>query len=162
MVEQTLRDRAWEAAAGVVDPELPVLTIADLGVLRDVTAGPDGVEVTITPTYTGCPAMNMIALDIETALAAAGIRNARVRTVLAPAWTTDWMTEAGRRKLAAYGVAPPPPRASRRALFAEDEVACPRCGATETAQISEFGSTACKALWRCRACGEPFDRFKCH
>jgi ring-1,2-phenylacetyl-CoA epoxidase subunit PaaD len=162
MVDHALRKRAWEVAAGVVDPELPVLTIADLGVLRDVTTGPDGVEVTITPTYTGCPAMNMIALDIETALDAAGIRNARVRTVLAPAWTTDWMTDAGRRKLAAYGVAPPPARASRRALFAEDDVACPRCGATDTARISEFGSTACKALWRCRACAEPFDRFKCH
>lgn len=158
----TLRARAWDAAAAVCDPEIPVLTIADLGVLRDVSVGADGaVEVAITPTYSGCPAMRIIALDVETALARAGIANARVRQVLSPAWTTDWLSEAGRRKLRAYGIAPPA-GAGRAALFGEDAVACPRCGSSDTERLAEFGSTACKALWRCRLCREPFDYFKCH
>lgn len=157
-----LRARAWEAAARVCDPEIPVLTIEDLGVLRDVRVGEDGVEVEITPTYTGCPAMGMIAVEIETALAAAGIGRARVVTTLAPAWTTDWLTDAGREKLHAYGIAPPPAGGSRRALFGEASAACPRCGSARTEQIAAFGSTACKALWRCLACREPFDVFKCH
>jgi ring-1,2-phenylacetyl-CoA epoxidase subunit PaaD len=156
-----LRDRAWEAAAAVTDPELPVLTIADLGVLRDVTEHDGAVEVSITPTYSGCPAMDMIALEVETALARAGIPG-RVRTVLSPAWTTDWLSEDGRRKLAACGIAPPPPAAGRRALFGAPTVACPRCGSTDTEELAPFGSTACKSLWRCRACREPFDHFKCH
>ena len=121
----------------------------------------DEVVVEITPTYSGCPAMNMIQLDIETALHAAGIAG-RVVTTLAPAWTTDWMTEEGRRKLLEYGIAPPPPASSRRALFGETIVACPRCGSEDSEQLAEFGSTSCKALWRCRACREPFDLFKCH
>ena len=155
--------RARAAAASVVDPEIPVLTIADLGVLRDVTERADGgVEVTITPTYSGCPAMNVIALDVQTALARAGFADARVRTVLAPAWTTDWMSDDGRRKLLDCGIAPPAPSASRRALFGAAVIACPRCGSTATDRISEFGSTSCKALWRCTACREPFDAFKCH
>lgn len=164
MVTQTeeLRRRAWEAAASVVDPEIPVLTIADLGVLREVTVSDDGVEVAITPTYTGCPAMQMIALDIELALQRAGIGPVRVKTVLAPAWTTDWLTEEGRRKLAAYGIAPPPRAGSRRALFGEEHAACPRCGSVDTETLAEFGSTACKSLHRCRACREPFELFKCH
>lgn len=157
-----LRQAAWDAAAQVVDPEIPVLTIADLGVLRDVTVTGDGVEVSITPTYSGCPAMNMIALEIELALTRQGIRNPKVKTVLSPAWTTDWMTEDGRRKLKDYGIAPPIAGSGRRALFGEQEVACPQCGSTETEVLSEFGSTSCKALWRCRACREPFDYFKCH
>ncbi len=159
-----LRNRALEVAAQVPDPEIPVLSIADLGVLRDARVTEDGaVEVDITPTYSGCPAMNMIALQVETALAAAGLPRPRVRLVLHPAWTTDWLTEAGRAKLRDYGIAPPPRAASRRALFGEDdEVACPRCGSTATERLSEFGSTACKALWRCTSCREPFDVFKCH
>ncbi|MFZ5732009.1 MAG: 1,2-phenylacetyl-CoA epoxidase subunit PaaD [Pseudomonadota bacterium] len=157
-----LQQAAWDAAAQVVDPEIPVLTIADLGVLRDVTVTGDGVEVSITPTYSGCPAMNMIALEIELALTRQGIRNPKVKTVLSPAWTTDWMTEDGRRKLKDYGIAPPIAGSGRRALFGEQEVACPQCGSTETEVLSEFGSTSCKALWRCRACREPFDYFKCH
>jgi ring-1,2-phenylacetyl-CoA epoxidase subunit PaaD len=154
--------RAWAAAASVCDPEIPVLSIADLGVLRDVRVTGQAVEVDITPTYSGCPAMNMIALEIEIALHDAGIADATVRTVLSPAWTTDWLTETGREKLRAYGIAPPPPGGSRRALFGETIVACPRCGSTDSEQIAEFGSTACKSLWRCRACREPFDLFKCH
>lgn len=157
-----LRQRVWDAAAQVVDPEIPVLTIADLGVLRDVTVTDDGVEVAITPTYSGCPAMNMIALEIELALEKQGICNPTIRTVLSPAWTTDWMSEQGRRKLKDYGIAPPQAGGGRRALFGEEQVACPQCGSIETELLSEFGSTSCKALWRCKACREPFDYFKCH
>jgi len=157
-----LRQRAWDAVASVVDPEIPVLTIADLGVLRDVVLDGDHVEVAITPTYSGCPAMNMIALEIEVALERAGFRGSKVRTVLSPAWTTDWMSEEGRRKLRAYGIAPPQASSSRRTLFGEQSVACPQCGSDKTELLSEFGSTSCKALWRCKACREPFDYFKCH
>ena len=157
-----LRQRAWDAAASVVDPEIPVLTIADLGVLRDVILDGDRVEVAITPTYSGCPAMNMIALEIELALERAGFRQPKVRTVLSPAWTTDWMSEEGRGKLHAYGIAPPQASSSRRALFGEQAVACPQCGSNDTELLSEFGSTSCKALWRCKSCREPFDYFKCH
>lgn len=159
---ERLRRRALDIAGEVADPEIPVLSIADLGVLRDARVQGDGtVEVDITPTYSGCPAMNMIALNVEAALAAAGIA-AQVKLVLAPAWTTDWMTQRGRDRLRDYGIAPPAPKASRRALFGlEDEIACPRCGGTATEKLSEFGSTACKSLWRCTACREPFDHFKC-
>jgi ring-1,2-phenylacetyl-CoA epoxidase subunit PaaD len=157
-----LRDRAWQAAARVVDPEIPVLTIADLGVLRDVVVTDGLVEVAITPTYSGCPAMNMITLEIELALERAGFRKSQVRIVLSPAWTTDWMSEDGRRKLREYGIAPPQVAASRRALFGVEQVACPQCGSADTEVLSEFGSTSCKALWRCKSCREPFDYFKCH
>ena len=157
-----LRQRAWNAVASVVDPEIPVLTIADLGVLREVTVRDGDVEVAITPTYSGCPAMNMIALEIELALEREGFRRPKIRTVLSPAWTTDWMSEDGRRKLREYGIAPPLPSSSRRALFGVQEVACPQCGSKDTERISEFGSTSCKALWRCLSCREPFDYFKCH
>jgi len=157
-----LRQRAWDAAASVVDPEIPVLSIADLGVLRDVVLDGDHVEVAITPTYSGCPAMNMIALEIELALERAGFHHSKVRTVLSPAWTTDWMSEEGRQKLRAYGIAPPQASNSRRALFGGQAVACPQCGSDNTELLSEFGSTSCKALWRCKACREPFDYFKCH
>lgn len=158
-----LRERALRIAGAVVDPEIPVLSIADLGVLRDARVAADGsVEVDITPTYSGCPAMHLIAVQVVAALAAAGFAAPRVRTVLHPAWTTDWMTPRGRDALSDYGIAPPPPQASRRALFgAEPVIACPRCASTATEKLSEFGSTACKALWRCTACREPFDHFKC-
>ena len=157
-----LRQHAWNTAATVVDPEIPVLTIADLGVLRDVAVKDGCVEVEITPTYSGCPAMNMIGIELELALQREGFRNVRVRTVLSPAWTTDWMSEDGRRKLREYGIAPPQPAGSRRALFGVQQVACPQCGSAETEVLSEFGSTSCKALWRCKSCREPFDYFKCH
>lgn len=154
---------ARAAIAGVSDPEIPVLTLGDLGVIRDVEIADDGeIEVTITPTYSGCPAMKVMELDLQTALAAAGFEHARIRTVLAPAWTTDWMSREGREKLSAYGIAPPVGKASRRVLFGEEPaLACPHCGSSRTTKISEFGSTACKAHWRCDACLEPFDAFKC-
>lgn len=145
--------RAVAALSAVCDPEIPVLTIADLGVLRDVRLDGEAVEVVITPTYSGCPAMNVIRFEIETALAAAGFSDVRVRTVLSPAWTTDWMSAEGARKLREYGIAPP---------VRGGAVVCPQCGAAEVELLSEFGSTACKALWRCLACREPFDVFKCH
>jgi ring-1,2-phenylacetyl-CoA epoxidase subunit PaaD len=160
--ESELRRRVWDVAAQVVDPEIPVLTIADLGVLRDVQVHDGQVEVAITPTYSGCPAMNMIALEIELALEREGFGKPRVRTVLSPAWTTDWMSEEGRRKLRDYGIAPPESASSRRALFGVQQVTCPQCGSGNTELLSEFGSTSCKALWRCKSCREPFDYFKCH
>jgi ring-1,2-phenylacetyl-CoA epoxidase subunit PaaD len=157
-----LRERAWRAAATVVDPEIPSLTIEDLGVLRAVEEADGTVEVVITPTYSGCPAMDVIALEIELALARAGIAPARVRRTLSPAWTTDWLSEAGRRKLVAAGIAPPASGGTRGALLGEPPPACPRCGSAAVEQLAAFGSTACKALWRCRACAEPFDHFRCH
>lgn len=154
--------RACEAVSAVTDPEIPVLTIADLGILRDIRLVGAGVDVTITPTYSGCPAMSAIAFEIEAALAAMGFSPVRVRTCLSPAWTTDWLSEDGRRKLQAYGIAPPTRGSGRRALFGEERLACPRCGSELTEKISEFGSTACKSLHRCLTCREPFDAFKCH
>lgn len=156
-----LRARALAVLEAVTDPEIPVLTIADLGILREVSVHDDTVDVTITPTYSGCPAMNMITIEIETALARAGIK-ARIHTVLSPAWTTNWLTTVGREKLAAFGIAPPEHTSSRRALFGEAHPCCPLCNSADTELISEFGSTACKSLHRCRACREPFDAFKCH
>ncbi len=162
MTDAGLRARAWAAAASVVDPELPALTIADLGVLRDVIVTEGAVEVAITPTYSGCPAMGMIALDIAVALERAGIAGARVRTVLSPAWTTAWLSPEARAKLLADGIAPPAEGAGRAALFGAAAPACPRCGSAATERLAEFGSTACKSLWRCLDCREPFDHFKCH
>ncbi len=157
-----LREAAWNAAASVVDPEIPVLTIADLGVLRDIRISEAGsVEAVITPTYSGCPAMNMIAVEIELALERAGFSQPKITTILSPAWTTDWMSEAGKEKLRAFGIAPPKTGTGRRALFGTESVSCPRCESADTERISEFGSTSCKALWRCRHCSEPFDYFKC-
>ena len=157
-----LRQRAWDAAAGVVDPELPAPKLCALTSLSDCRKPCYGVEVTITPTYSGCPAMNMIGVEIELALERAGFRNPKIRTVLSPAWTTDWMSEHGRQKLGEYGIAPPQTASSRRALFGVQQVTCPQCGSDRTEVLAEFGSTSCKALWRCLACREPFDYFKCH
>ena len=144
---------ARAVAETVTDPELPLVTLADLGVLRDVRIEDGTVVVEITPTYTGCPAMGVMRADLVHALHRAGFGAVDVRTVLSPAWSTDWISEEGRRKLAAYGIAPPSPRG---------EVRCPQCGSAEVEEISRFGSTPCKAQWRCKACLEPFDRFKCH
>ena len=158
----------WEVAAAVTDPELPMVTLADLGVLRDVRREPDGtLVVEITPTYTGCPAMGVMRADLVHALHRAGFAEVDVRTVLSPAWTTDWISEEGRRKLAAGGIAPPG-RAPLRApgpiplqLGPTRRTAdCPLCGSSDTEELSEFGATACKALRRCRSCREPFEHVK--
>ena len=161
----TVVEQVWATLAHLTDPEIPVVTLRELGILRDVTETPDGVEVVITPTYTGCPAMGQIEDDVRGALDKAGIA-ARVITRLAPAWTTDWMSDIAREKLRAYGIAPPHQtkpdvsvvRFMRRP--AADPVACPRCGSTHTVVSSQFGSTACKALYKCLDCQEPFDYFK--
>ncbi|UXX78860.1 phenylacetate-CoA oxygenase subunit PaaJ [Reichenbachiella carrageenanivorans] len=145
----------------VMDPEIPVLSVVDMGVIRhiDVT---DYVTVTITPTYSGCPAMNSIEADIKKCLIDNGYEKITVKTVLQPAWTTDWLTEHGRKQLLAYGIAPPQGSTSKRALFLEEEtVPCPQCQSKNTVLVSEFGSTACKALYKCLDCLEPFDYFKC-
>lgn len=158
-----VRERAWEAAAAVLDPEVPVLTIEDLGVLRDVDASEDGVvTVRITPTYSGCPAMDAIRADVERALHEAGFADVTVELVLSPAWTTDWMSEAGKRKLAEFGIAPPQPRAPGGVVSLSLSLRCPQCGSPDTRELSRFGSTACKSLWVCTACREPFDHFKAH
>jgi ring-1,2-phenylacetyl-CoA epoxidase subunit PaaD len=156
-----LRERAHAALACVVDPEIPVLTIVDLGILRDIRIDGDAVEAVITPTYSGCPAMNMIAVEADLALEKAGFSKRKITLALAPAWTTDWMSTEGREKLRAYGIAPPAASSSRAALFGAETPSCPRCLSQDVERISEFGSTACKALWRCKACREPFDHFKC-
>jgi ring-1,2-phenylacetyl-CoA epoxidase subunit PaaD len=151
---------AFDAAAAVVDPEIRVVTIADLGILRDVTVDGPRVTVTITPTYSGCPAMDVIRADLRRALGAAGYRDVEVVTVLRPAWSTDRISASGREKLAAAGIAPPGPSGGPVALAIR--VRCPRCGSPDTEELSRFGSTACKALWRCRACAEPFDHVKAY
>ncbi|MDR7189002.1 ring-1,2-phenylacetyl-CoA epoxidase subunit PaaD [Microbacterium sp. BE35] len=156
-------ERAWEVAASVLDPEVPVLTIEDLGVLRDVTVDAGRVTVTITPTYSGCPAMDAIRDDVVLALTSAGFDDVDVRLVLAPAWTTDWMTDAGKHKLVEYGIAPPTGRAAMSGpIRLQLSVRCPRCGSLDTRELARFGSTSCKALYECRACLEPFDHFKVH
>jgi ring-1,2-phenylacetyl-CoA epoxidase subunit PaaD len=138
----------------VPDPEIPAISIVDLGIVRQVAWAGDSLEVTITPTYSGCPATSLIALEIENALRTKGIAKLVLKRQLAPAWTTDWLTEEGRRKLEAYGIAPPQP--------AGGPARCPLCKSAEVERISQFGSTPCKAQWRCRSCLEPFDYFKCH
>ena len=153
--------RAWQAAAPVVDPEIPCVTIADLGILRSVEVEGNVATAEVTPTYSGCPAVLAIELSVEAALRDAGFEP-KVKRVLSPAWTTDWITAEGREKLRAFGIAPPEKASNLiRALFGETTVTCPHCGSRETKRVSEFGSTACKALYRCTACGEPFDYFKC-
>ncbi|TLP79050.1 phenylacetate-CoA oxygenase subunit PaaJ [Nesterenkonia sphaerica] len=152
----------WDAAAQVADPEIPVLSIADLGILRAAAATPDGAVVIITPTYSGCPAMETITTDVGAAVRAAGYAEVRVETVLTPAWTTDWMTEDGKRKLREYGITPPSGTAPVRGgpVRVGLSVKCPRCDSLQTQELARFGSTACKALYQCRSCLEPFDYFK--
>lgn len=148
----------YEILSQIADPEVPVLTILDLGIVRNVEVKEDEVIVTITSTYTGCPAMDMIAAQIRMELAAAGYHRVRIEQSIRPAWTTEWMSEAGKQKLKAYGIAPP----DKRFTIPEDGVGCPHCGSNHTRLISEFGSTACKAHYQCQDCLEPFDFFKCH
>lgn len=158
-------ESVWGILRTITDPEIPVLTITDLGIVRDVRLKDGEVEVEITPTYTGCPAMDMIATSIRLALLEKGIKKINITTILSPAWTTDWMSEEGKQKLKAYGIAPPNPKQQvcNNELFAPHEaVQCPRCDSWHTRRLSEFGSTACKSLYQCDSCQETFDYFKCH
>lgn len=159
--KQSLLNRIQTVLAGVPDPEIPAISVLDLGMIRDIDLE-DPPVITITPTYTGCPAMITIERDIRAALDTAGFTNIALHTTLDPPWTTDWISDEGREKLRAYGIAPPPLGAGASALKNEAPAECPRCASHNTEEISRFGSTPCKALWRCRACAEPFDRFKCH
>jgi ring-1,2-phenylacetyl-CoA epoxidase subunit PaaD len=160
------KEHIYSLLAEVTDPEIPVLTILDLGIVRDVICTQDNeVEIIITPTYSGCPAMDAIAFDIKLKMVEAGFTQVKITYTLSPAWTTDWMTEAGKQKLKQYGIAPPINVSTRtnKLLFDEDEhIPCLQCGSTNTKLLSEFGSTACKALHQCMDCKEPFDYFKCH
>jgi ring-1,2-phenylacetyl-CoA epoxidase subunit PaaD len=159
-------ERAWSVLATVLDPEVPVVSVVDLGIVRDVVADGDGLTVVVTPTYSGCPATEVIAQDIVTAIDGAGLGPARMRLQRAPAWTSDWISAEGRDKLRAYGIAPPGPADPARGVAirfvprAAAALECPRCASLDTERLAAFGSTACKALWRCRACGEPFEHFK--
>lgn len=158
-------EQVWSWLDEVPDPEIPAISVVDLGIVREVTWDGHELVVTVTPTYSGCPANGAIALAIEEALHAHGLDRVRLQNRLAPPWTTDWISEAGREKLRTFGIAPPVGKAAglERMLSRQPlTIACPRCGSTDTARISEFGSTPCKAQYRCRACLEPFDYFKCH
>lgn len=152
--------RVMAALADVPDPEIPVVSVLDLGIVRGVRFDPPAVL--ITPTYTGCPATLAIEMSVRVALDGAGFPDLPIETVLSPPWTTDWISERGRRQLKDYGIAPPPRGSLVRSLHGTDIVECPRCGSDRTVEVSRFGSTPCKALWRCEDCLEPFDRFKCH
>jgi ring-1,2-phenylacetyl-CoA epoxidase subunit PaaD len=161
------REKILSLLNEIPDPEVPVLTITDLGIIRDVNIISAGksVEIVITPTYSGCPAMDVIAMNIRMTLLKNGYKDVIITNVLSPAWTTEWMSESGKEKLKAYGIAPPgkAKNTDRSVLFAEPTaVQCPLCNSYNTTQISEFGSTACKSLYRCNDCHEPFDHFKCH
>jgi ring-1,2-phenylacetyl-CoA epoxidase subunit PaaD len=168
--QKEIASQIWDLLQQVNDPEVPVLSVIDLGIIRDVkvesrTSSDLDVEVVITPTYSGCPAMDVISMNIRMILLEHGFKSVRITNVLSPAWTTDWMTEAGKQKLKAFGIAPPNPTHSvcDLELFQQAEaVACPRCNSFNTKMISRFGSTPCKALYQCNDCLEPFDYFKCH
>ena len=153
-------DAAWAVLDGVLDPEVPALSVRDLGIVRDVLLHDDGLEVVLTPTYSGCPATEVIADSVRSALDDAGLGPARVTLRRAPAWTTDWISEDGRRKLRDYGIAPPGPAGEQPVHLVARGVECPRCRSARSERLSAFGSTACKALYRCLACREPFELFK--
>lgn len=146
-------EKVWEWLGAIPDPEIPVITLTDLGIIRGVAWEDDTCVVTVTPTYSGCPATSIINLDIETALRQKGLEKIELRSQLSPAWTTDWMSEKGRARLEEYGIAPPQP--------AGGPARCPRCGSEKLEKLSQFGSTPCKAQWRCQDCLEPFEYFKC-
>jgi ring-1,2-phenylacetyl-CoA epoxidase subunit PaaD len=154
----------WHILEEVKDPEVPVLSILDLGIVRDVKTSGNKIDITITPTYSGCPAMDVISMDIRLKLIEKGFRNVSIQQQLSPAWTTDWMTEEGKKKLRAFGIAPPNPKQQfcTEEMFAEEAVQCPHCNSHHTALISQFASTACKSMYRCLDCKEAFDYFKCH
>ena len=148
----------WVLLEQVPDPEIPVLSILDLGIVRDIQMHDDQIEIIITPTYSGCPAMDAISMDIRLKMIENGFNNVKITSVLSPAWTTDWMTEEGKIKLNKYGIAPP----KMSGDLSDSPPVCPQCNSTDTKLLSQFGSTACKALYQCNNCKEPFDYFKCH
>ncbi|MEO6456529.1 MAG: 1,2-phenylacetyl-CoA epoxidase subunit PaaD [Ginsengibacter sp.] len=172
--EKISTQKIWQILETISDPEIPVLSVIDLGIVRDVMVtdreNEEKIEIFITPTYSGCPAMNVIAMDIRMAFLQKGIKNIKITEQLSPAWTTDWMTQEGKDKLKSYGIAPPqtrsdgPPsdRINKMLFTAETDIECPQCHSKDTKLLSQFGSTACKALYQCNACKEPFDYFKCH
>jgi len=163
-INVTAEQKIWKILGEVKDPEVPVLSIIDLGIVRSVNTSNGQVAVNITPTYSGCPAMDVIQMDIRLKLLEKGYKNIIISQSLSPAWTTDWMTEEGKRKLKTYGIAPPNPKQQfcSPEMFQQEAVQCPRCNSFHTEVISRFGSTACKALYRCLDCKEAFDYFKCH
>lgn len=164
IVTTSEEQKIWVLLQEVKDPEIPVLSVLDLGIVRSIAIENNVVKIIITPTYSGCPAMDVISMDIRLKLLEKGYKNIDVKQSLSPAWTTDWMTEEGKEKLKKYGIAPPNPKQQfcRSEMFAEEAVQCPRCGSYHTKRLSEFGSTACKALYQCNDCKEAFDYFKCH
>jgi len=166
MVTAMTAERAWDVLSRVPDPEIPVISVTELGIVRGVRAQDEAIEVVVTPTYSGCPATEAIARSIEQALLEAGASSVRIEQRLSPAWTTDWIAPAAKHKLNAYGIAPPHSTieptevAERPIVFGPRGIACPRCASLDTERLSQFGATACKALYRCRACREPFEYFK--
>jgi len=162
----TTKEKILSILETVTDPEVPVLSVIDLGIVRNVVLHneDDEIEVIITPTYSGCPAMDVITMNIRIALSMSGFKSTKITQTLSPAWTTDWMSEEGKQKLKDYGIAPPTPKQQvcHEKLFAEEAIQCPHCNSWHTHRVSEFGSTACKALYVCDDCKEPFDYFKCH
>lgn len=166
-MEKTKQDiainKAWKLMEDIYDPEVPVLSIIDLGIIRDIQLTNDAIEIFITPTYSGCPAMDVISMNIRIALAENGFKKIKITQQLSPAWTTDWMTKKGKEKLKVYGIAPPVGKSfDKKYLENELKVECPLCHSANTKLISQFSSTACKALYQCNDCQEPFDYFKCH
>lgn len=165
--KKTTEDAVWAILETINDPEIPVLSIVDLGIIREVEMVQDEngnqlIKTTITPTYSGCPAMDVISIQIKMALLANGFKQSIIQQVLSPAWTTDWITENGKQQLKAYGIAPPVGKSFNNAYIEDLQIECPQCNSTDTSLISSFGSTACKALFKCNDCKEPFDYFKCH
>lgn len=155
------KQQIWDMLADVPDPEIPVVSVVDLGMVRHVRVDATTVEVEVSPTYSGCPATEVIEASILAKLEDQGVQGARVKRVLSPPWTTDWISESGRRKLQDYGIVPPAGSSDKRKMLGKTEVRCPRCDTNRTSLVSEFGSTACKASWRCDECLEPFEYFKC-
>jgi ring-1,2-phenylacetyl-CoA epoxidase subunit PaaD len=156
--------KIWNILEEVKDPEVPVLSVIDLGIVRSVKTSEDKIDIAITPTYSGCPAMDVISMDIRLKLIEKGYRNVSIQQQLSPAWTTDWMSEEGKRKLKTFGIAPPNPKQQfcTSEMFQQEAVQCPRCDSYHTELVSQFGSTACKSMYRCLDCKEAFDHFKCH
>ncbi|HUR09874.1 MAG TPA: 1,2-phenylacetyl-CoA epoxidase subunit PaaD [Flavitalea sp.] len=164
--QEAILNHAWEVLGTILDPEVPVISIVDLGIVRDVKMTDEkNITITITPTYSGCPAMDVINMQIRMAFLEAGYATIQIKTTLSPAWTTEWMTASGKEKLLAYGIAPPNSmqQVCQPEIFQEEEaIQCPLCRSYHTRLVSQFGSTACKALYQCNDCQEPFDYFKCH